>query len=136
MNFDQSLTYSFSEVTNKFRNNLEKVLKKVGLHSGQVFILLELWKNDGLSQIDLALKLKVAPPTVNKMVKSLETNNFVKSSFCKTDGRLRLVNLTPKGKKYESIVKKEWDKFESKFFDGLNETEKLIFNQLLDKIKN
>lgn len=135
MNFDESLTYLFSEVTNKFRAQLEKNLQEVGLHSGQVFILLELWKNNNLSQVELSLKLNVAPPTVNKMVKSLERNEFIECTLSKTDGRLKLVNLSPKGKKYKSLVKEKWQNFETRFFEGLNETEKLIFKQLLDKIK-
>lgn len=136
METNKTITYLFTRVTNLFRSELEKELQEIGLHSGQVFILFELWNIDGLSQIDLSKKLNLSPPTINKMVKSLEKNNFIKCSACKMDGRIMRVYLTEKGSDQQTLVQTKWQEFEHKFFTGLNETEQLMFFQLLGKIEN
>lgn len=135
MNYKQTTTFLFSEISNNFRLLLEKNLVEIGLHSGQIFVLLELWQEDGLNQVTLANRLKITSPTVNKMIKSLIKSNFIKTSPCENDGRIKIVNLTKKGKDYEELVKEKWKEFEYNFFSGINETEKLIFFQLLEKLK-
>jgi DNA-binding MarR family transcriptional regulator len=135
MNIEQSTTYLFTQVTNLFRAGFEKKLNEIGLHSGQVFVLFELWKTDGISQIELANYLNLSPPTIYKMVKSLEKNGFIKCSACKKDGRVIRVFLTLKGKEHQKKVKEYLTEFEEEFFKGHNETEKLIFFQLLGKLK-
>lgn len=77
MNFNATIPYLFSQISTAFKISIEKQLVEIELHSGQVFILFELWENDGLSQIDLSNNLKISPPTIHKMVKSLAENDFV-----------------------------------------------------------
>ena len=104
------------------------------MHGGQVFILFELWKKDGLSQIDLAKNLSLTPPTINKMVKSLSANDFVSLTRGVKDSRIVRVYLTEKGKSIRPSVESLWQELEVLILDNLTETEKLIFFQLLEKI--
>lgn len=136
MEINTTTTYLLTKVTNLFRSELEKELRGIGLHSGQVFILFELWEKDGASQIELARQLNLSSPTIYKMVKSLEKNNFIKCSACKKDGRIMRVYLTEKGSYHQILVQTKWQNFENTFFTGLNETEQLMFFQLLGKIKD
>src|SRR5687768_16715983 len=135
MNFERSLNHLFSEVTNLFWINLEQSMRQIGLHSGQIFVLIWLWDKDGQTQIELAGKLKVSPPTINKMVKSLENNGFVSSRRSKTDARKVRVFLSAKGNQVRVKVEEQWQKLENDFFSPLNETEKLILQQIFDKLK-
>ena len=54
MNFEDTTSYVLTKTGTAHRNLLEKKMKEIGLHSGQVFVLMELWKRDGQRQIDLA----------------------------------------------------------------------------------
>ncbi len=135
MNFEVSITFLLSQISNTFRDSLDKSLKEIGLHGGQIFILITLWQADGESQISLAQKLNLSTPTINKMVKSLINNDFVRSERCDKDGRVVRVYLTSKGANCRNLVEKQWTALESNFFSHISETEKLILLQILEKLK-
>lgn len=130
-----SLSFLFSNLSNAFRTNLETLMNEIELHSGQVFVLISLWHENGQNQISLAKNLNLSTPTVNKMVKSLMDNGFVSCRQCEVDRRMMRVYLTEKGRKYEDLVNEQWQKMEADAFVNLTETEKLIFAQLLIKLK-
>jgi len=135
MNFENTLTYDLMQVALTYRAYLQRAMNEIGLHNGQVFILISLWKANGQSQIDLVKNLNVTPPTINKMVKSLMTGGFVECQKCGMDGRMMRVYLTEKGRQCESSVSEQWSKIETQLYSNLTETEKLIFSQLFIKLK-
>lgn len=134
MIFSKTINYKISDLAAQHRTELEKSLSEVNIHSGQVFILFELWEEDGLSQIELAKKLKLSAPTINKMVKNLKDSKFVVLKRSESDARLVNVFLTERGKQIQINVERIWLDLESKITMHLTETEKLIFLQLLEKI--
>lgn len=136
MEIKNSLTYLFTQISNNFRNQLQKQMNTIGLHSGQVFVLFSLWETDGQSQIELVKNLNLTPPTINKMVSSLLKNDFVKCEKSEIDGRMIKVFLTEKGRQSKETVDELIMNFEQNSFAALNETEKLILIQILGKLKD
>lgn len=134
MNFNQTIPFLFYQISTNFRTEMERQLSESGLHAGQIFILFELWTNDGLSQVELAAKLNLSPPTINKMVKSLARNHFVICGQNPTDGRGTQINLTPKGSAIRLEVEEKWQKLEDKLIANLTATEQLVLSQLFGKI--
>lgn len=134
MNFNETVSFLFAQIATNFKVLIEKQLNKFDLHGGQIFILFALWKADGLSQIELAEILKVSPPTINKMVKSLKNNGFVVCAGCPKDGRVMRVFLTPKGAAVRPKVEEEWVKIDEKLLANLTATEQLVLSQLCSKI--
>jgi len=134
MNFNKTLLFLLAQIGTLNKVEIEKQLNEFDLHAGQVFILFELWETDGLSQIELAANLKLSPPTVNKMVKSLLNNNFVVSASNPKDGRLTHIFLTPKGLAIRPRVEEKWRKIEEKLTANLTPTEQLVLSQLFDKL--
>ena len=111
-------------------------MAEIGLHSGQVFILISLWKSDEQTQKDLSASLGVSPPTVNKMVGSLLENGFVTCRKCKSDGRIIRVFVTPKGLEIRPQIEHKWKQLEEQIFADLTETEKLILLQIIGKLRS
>lgn len=136
MNFETSLSYTFTQIANNFRYRFDLKMKEIDLNGGQVFILISLWENDRQSQVDLAANLYLSAPTINKMVKSLIANGFVECFKCQNDGRIMQVHLTPKGIEYQTRVEQRWVEFETEFFSDLTDTEKLILTQIFGKLKD
>ena len=134
MNFNETLPFLFAQISTCFKVEIERELNEFELHAGQIFILFELWRTDGLSQIELSLKLKVSPPAINKMIKSLARNGFVVSSVCSKDGRVSRVFITPKGVAIRPQVEEKWRKLESKLIGNLTATEQLMLSQLFGKL--
>lgn len=106
----------------------------IGLHSGQAFVLLELWKEDGLKQIDLAARLGVSAPTINKMVKGLRTIGLVRMVENKEDRRSANVYLTDNGYRIREKIEAEWIDLESASLARLTETERMVLADLLRKL--
>src|SRR5215204_4496977 len=134
MNFNETLPYLFAQISTFYKVEIEKELNEFDLHAGQIFILFELWQTDGLSQIELSANLKVSPPTITRMVKSLARNGFVVSSVCSKDGRVMRVYLTPKGAAIHPQVEEKWRKLEEKLIGNLTATEQLVLSQLFGKL--
>ena len=134
MKFEESLPYLFTQVSTLYKVEIEKSLNELGLHAGQVFILFELWKTDGLSQIELSRNIKVSPATINKMVKSLVSGGFVVNSNSPDDNRVKLVFLTLRGAAVRPEVEKLWQKLEQRLLGDLTATEQLVLSQLFGKL--
>lgn len=108
---------------------------QIGLHGGQTFVLLELWNQDGLRQIDLARRLSLSAPTVNKMLKGLIEIDLVRSSRVADDARSTRIYLTDKGVYMRSEVERQWIDLEEECLTGLTETERLILLEVLKKLR-
>lgn len=135
MNVENSITYLLTQVSVSYRNYVQKFMNEIGLHGGQVFVLISLWNNDGQSQIDLVKNLNLTSPTINKMIGSLQRNGFVESRRSANDGRIVNIFLTDKGLASKTLVEEQWTKLEAEVLVNLTETEKLILLQIFGKLK-
>jgi DNA-binding MarR family transcriptional regulator len=134
MKIEDSVSYLLAKLTISHRNLLEKSVTEIGLHSGQVFVMMELWKKDGQRQVDLAEKLNLAPPTVNKILGGLLEADFVKRAKYEDDARSTRIFLTEKGKDVKEALEDKWAELELQTIEGMTQTEALILKQLLQKM--
>lgn len=130
-----SSAYSFIQISNELRANLEKLMLDLGLHSGQVLALESLWQTDCQSQADLVRNLSVTAPTVYNLVTRLARNGFVNMRPSKEDKRIMHICLTQKGIDVRPLVESQWIQLENSTFANLNDTEKMMFSLLLKKLK-
>lgn len=131
-----SVSYLLNQVSTVYYAKLEKSLNAIGLHYGQIFVLISLWEKDSQTQKELADNISVSPPTVNKMIKSLERNGFISSKRCSIDTRSVRISITQKGIEIRTEVEAVWLKLEQDIFSTLTETEKLILFQIMQKMKD
>jgi DNA-binding MarR family transcriptional regulator len=134
MRFEDTVAFLLAKSTTTHKNALEKHVNSVGLHSGQVFVLMELWKADGQRQIDLAARLNLSPPTVNKILGGLLENEFVTRARYEDDARSTRIFLTPKGVNVREALEHAWEALEEQTLAGLTDTEALMLKQLLQKL--
>ena len=133
--FEETVSYRLAKVTTAFRNSLERHMSSIGLHGGQIFLLLELWKEDGLRQIDLAKRLSLAAPTVNKMLRGLIEINLITRSREDADGRSTRIFLTELGYRMRDEVEEQWLELEQNSLAAITETERLVLYELLGKLR-
>lgn len=134
--FEETVSFRLAKVTTAFRNSLERHMGAIGLHGGQIFVLLELWKQDGLRQIDIASRLALSAPTVNKMLKGLIEINLVTRSREEDDARSTRIFLTESGREMRGEIESQWLELEEYCLSGLTETERLVLFDLLGKLRN
>lgn len=135
MKFHSTASHLLARVATAHKNYLERSLTNVGLHSGQVFILIELWKRDGRRQVDLASALNVSPPTINKTLSGLIDSGLVSCSRLEDDSRSMRVFLTDAGREIRSAVETEWHEIEEQLLSELTDAERMILTELLVKLK-
>jgi DNA-binding MarR family transcriptional regulator len=134
MELRDSVSYLLSKLTTAHRNLLEKSVQEIGLHSGQVSVLLELWKKDKQRQVDLAERINLAPPTVNKILGGMLEADLVTRERFDNDARSTRIVLTPKGREVRPLLEQKWAEIEEQTLMGLTDTEALILKQLLAKL--
>ena len=134
MEFRDTVSYLLSKLTTAHRNLLEKSVQEIGLHSGQVFVLLELWNKDKQRQVDLAEKLNLAAPTVNKILGGMLEADLVTRERFDNDARSTRIVLTQKGRDVRPLLEGKWGEIEDQTALGLTDTEALILKQLLSKL--
>jgi MarR family transcriptional regulator, organic hydroperoxide resistance regulator len=135
IDFEETVSYRLARVTTAFRSALERHMAQIGLHGGQVFVLFELWKEDGLRQIEIAARLSLSAPTVNKILKGLLEVGLVTRSRFEGDARSTRIYLTKRGASIRAEIEGQWIELEEACLTGLTETERLILFELLGKIR-
>lgn len=133
--FEDTVSYLLARVSTAFRNSLERRMGEIGLHGGQVFMLFELWRQDGLRQVDIAERLNLSAPTINKMLKGLIDINLVTRSRLEDDARSTRIFLTDTGRAMRQHVEAQWLELEESCLSGLTETERLVLSELLGKLR-
>lgn len=134
MEIESTVSFLLSKLGVVHRNMVERAAIEIGLHSGQVFVLMELWKRDGQRQIDLATNLGLAAPTVNKILGGLIESDLVTRGKFEDDARSTRVFLTEKGLRIKPQVEAQWARIEEEAIGPLTDTEALIMRQLLSKM--
>jgi DNA-binding MarR family transcriptional regulator len=115
-------------------NAAENALADVGLHAGQEQFLSSLWVEDGLTQIELAQKMCVQPPTVNKMLSRLEAAGLVERRLDPNDNRFTRVYLTNTGHQLKREVEQAFAKLEERVVARLSLEERLLLKRLLMQV--
>ena len=134
--FEDTVSYLLAKVSTAFRNSLERRMGEIGLHGGQIFVLFELWQHDGLRQIDIAKRLNLSAPTVNKMLKGLIEVNLVTRSRLDDDARSTRIFLTDRAFAMREEIEAQWLELEENILSGLTETERLVLFELLGKLRS
>lgn len=104
MNFNKmdSAGYLVNHLSRLFFMSLRERIAPLGIAPAQFMLLQELWRDDGITQMDLAIRLDVEPATIANTVARMERDGLVERRAHSTDGRARLVHMTEKAKAIES----------------------------------
>jgi DNA-binding MarR family transcriptional regulator len=103
-----STTYRAIRVFGAQKVRFAAVLNQHGLHVGQEFMLAQLWREDGLTQSQLADRLGVSAPAVTKVARTLERGGFVRREPDDSDARVMRVRLTERGRAMEEPLTAAW----------------------------
>jgi DNA-binding MarR family transcriptional regulator len=131
-----ALTVSFllGYICKANHNAAEKALADVGLHAGQERFLSSLLEEEGLTQVELAQKMCVQPPTVNKMLARLESAGLVKRQLDPEDNRFSRVYLTDKSRALQEQVRQAFSNLEEHVVANLSIEERVLLKRLLMQV--
>lgn len=113
---------------------ISKELINEGIGSGQIMFLLQLYKNDGVTQERLSEIFNIDKGTTARALKKLEDGGFVIRLKDKIDKRAYSIHLTDKGIKTKAKIYKVLDGWDSKISENLTIDEKDTLLNLLKKV--
>lgn len=135
--FDKSsLYFSFLEVQRLHYYLTHVMLDEIGVYPGQPPMLFILNKYDGMSQKELAEKLKLKPATITVMLKRMEKANLVVRRQDTEDQRVSRVFITEEGRKTCIKAIEVMRNVERECFGGLSSGEKETLKELFNKMKD
>jgi MarR family transcriptional regulator, organic hydroperoxide resistance regulator len=111
---DNEICEHIDKISSQMRRDYSDLLRELDLHVGQENLLCRLWREDGVTQMQLSESLNCEPPTVTNMVKTLEKKGFVYRKRDLNDGRVSRVYLTEKGIKIREPIERIWNKQQKK----------------------
>ena len=126
--------FQLLQVHKAHRSRAEAALNKLGLHTGQEMLLLQLWIEEGLPQSQLAACMGVEPPTATKMLQRMEHAGLIERRPDPEDARVSRVYLTERGRVLEQPVLDVWKQLETLTVAGLSATELALLHRLLMQV--
>ena len=133
MQFDENIPTSplVSLLYRKQTTYINGKLKDVSLSSGLYPVLINAYKNEGISQEELAKKLHVNESTVTRNLDKLEKKGLIMKTPKK---RKKIINVTSKGEKIAQKVLDYDEKWDDMIKESLSDEEFKDFKKLLIKI--
>lgn len=113
-----------------------KSLDKWGIHPGQVPLLSELERNNGLSQKELSDRLRVRPSTITVMIRRMEANGLVERQHDPNDQRVSHVVITASGRQAHEQIVKAMDDVERECFRHFSAEEIMLMKRLLMQMRD
>jgi DNA-binding MarR family transcriptional regulator len=104
MSFDKtrSAGYLLNHLGRIFARELATAIQPLGLAPGQFVLLLELWRENGLTQRELVHRLDVEQATVANTLARMERDGLIERRPHPEDGRAQSIHLTARGRALEA----------------------------------
>ena len=131
--FENDISYSLIQLIREHRRQADEALKQLGLYAAQEFVLFLLWEEDGLSQSQLAARLKLELPTITKSVQRMERTGLVRRSVDEQDTRISRVYLTEAGRALYEPAMQVWKNLDTRTCLHMTELEQALLRRLLQQ---
>lgn len=113
---------------------LEDELRPLGLTATQYTVLSILGRRDGLSSAQLSRRFLVTPQSMNEVIATLERKRLIRRQASIDNRRIRIVTLTPSGRKLLDASDDAVDEAEAQLFRVLKPMERNLLRQALLKL--
>jgi MarR family transcriptional regulator, organic hydroperoxide resistance regulator len=114
-----------------------RILREHGieeLNPAQGRIIFALWREDGLTQGELASRTKLDKSTLTLMLARLEETGQIRRTADASDARIRHVHLTARNRKLHEAYRTASEEMFQHYYKGLKKTEIAAFEATLRKI--
>ena len=130
-----TIDFLFDNVCHLHRIRVHQLLEALGLYQGQPMVLRELWDQEGQTQSELAVKLKVTAATMTKTLQRMEKAGFLRREPDPEDQRVSRVYLTDNGRKVQDAVEDVFRTIEAETFANLTPEEIMLMRRLLLQLR-
>jgi len=136
MAFDknQSAGYLINHLARIFAQALAREIKPLRLAPGQFMVLLELWREDGLTQRDLVERLDVEQATLANTLARMERDGLIKRTAHPSDGRAQSIRMTERARRLEGPATKAADGINRRMLADLTAEDRQRFLAIMREV--
>lgn len=124
----------FGRLIRMYYSRIQSQLAEVGLYRGQPPILMLLYKNDGMSQKEMARALNLSPATMTVTLKHMEKAGLVLREMDEHDQRILRVHLSEKGREMCETGESRIGVVTAELLEGFTLEEQQQLNEYLGRI--
>lgn len=124
----------FGRLIRMYYSRIQSQLAEVGLYRGQPPILMLLYKNDGMSQKEMARALNLSPATMTVILKRMEKAGLVLREMDEHDQRILRVHLSEKGREMCETGESRIGVVTAELLEGFTLEEQQQLNEYLGRI--
>jgi DNA-binding MarR family transcriptional regulator len=133
---DDSLGFLLGEVSRLHHSRAHSFFAEKGLHRGQHRILFMLWKEDGVTQKDIASMLNLAPSSITDVLQRMEKSGFVERKADDEDQRISRVYLTARGRELQLETNNLFKALDEQSFKGFTFEEQILLRRFFLQIRD
>ncbi|MBB6669869.1 MarR family winged helix-turn-helix transcriptional regulator [Cohnella nanjingensis] len=134
--FPDSLTHLMRHVLKQHRREVDRLIHEYEVYPGQPPVLFRLCEQDGLSQRELAQRVRLTPATLTVMLTRMEKTGLVERRPDDRDQRISRVYMTAKGRAALDAVGGAIRSVEQRAFAGFLPEEQLLLRRLLMQMQH
>lgn len=130
----ESAGYLINHTARLCFKGLHEQIAPLGLAPAQFMTLLELWREDGLTQKDLVERLDVEQATMANTIARMERDGLIERRPHPEDRRARSIHMTDKAKSLEVDATKAAMRVNEDMLSPLTNDEQKHFIQMMQRI--
>lgn len=92
-NVERNFGFLVHDIARLMRTNYDRRVKRLGLTRSQWWVINNLYRNDGLTQSELAETLDIERASLGRLLDRLEANGWVRREPCSRDRRAKRIRL-------------------------------------------
>ena len=129
----QHLIY-FYNLIKSYESTFGKNSKSLGMNTNEILILLEIYKNEGLNQIDIAKVYLITEANISQITKKLMGKELIEKRIDPENNSKNLLFLTEKGRERSEellVMFRDWN---NKVIKGISISNLILFGETLEMI--
>lgn len=133
MEIPQHLIY-FYNLIKSYETSFGKTAKSLGMNTNEILILLEIYNNEGLNQIDIAKRYLVTEANISQITKKLKEKDLIEKRMDFENNTKNLLFLTEKGRELSEkllVMFRDWN---NKVIKGIPMENLILFGETLEMI--
>ena len=128
---DSSAGFLANHMARLFASALADGLRPIGLAPAQFMVLLELWREDGITQRELVDRLNVEQATMANTLNRMERDGLIRRQAHEHDRRAQTIHLTARSRSLEDQAKAVAGSVNERALSRLSAEERLFFVRLM-----
>ena len=93
-NVERNFGFLMHDIARLLRTSYDRRVKRLGLTRSQWWVITNLYRNDGLTQSELAETLDIERASLGRLLDRLEANGWVRREPCSKDRRAKRIRLS------------------------------------------